>query len=89
MAIGYASDNIVIAQIIGAAAVAVYAIPQKMFSFIEVVASMAVSPLWPAYGEALARGDVRWIRNTFAYTLRLVSILTTFISFFIYAHLGC
>lgn len=63
--IGYNSDNIVIAQVLGAAAVAAYAVPQKLFSFIAMVVGMGISPLWPAYGEAIARGDVAWVRRAF------------------------
>ncbi len=65
IAVGYTSDNIVISQVMGAAAVAVYAVPQKLFSFITQLVSMGTSPLWPAYGEAIARGDVAWVRKVF------------------------
>jgi O-antigen/teichoic acid export membrane protein len=71
--LSYTSDNIVIAQVLGAAAVAVYAVPQKLFSSVSTVVSMAINPLWPAYGEAIARGDVAWVRRTF-----FASLLTTF-----------
>jgi O-antigen/teichoic acid export membrane protein len=63
--VGYTSDNIVIAQVMGAAAVAAYAVPQKLFSFVGMLVSMAITPLWPAYGEAIARGDVAWVRRVF------------------------
>jgi O-antigen/teichoic acid export membrane protein len=33
---------------------------------------MAVGPLWPAYGEAISRGDVRWVRRVFMGSLWLV-----------------
>jgi O-antigen/teichoic acid export membrane protein len=72
VAIGFSSDNIVIAQILGAAAVAIYAVPQKLFSLVATVVSMAMTPLWPAYGEAIACGDVVWVRRVF-----LASIYTT------------
>jgi O-antigen/teichoic acid export membrane protein len=65
MSVGFTSDNIVIAQVLGAAAVAVYAVPQKLFSFISMVVGMGITPLWPAYGEAIARGDVAWVRRVF------------------------
>jgi O-antigen/teichoic acid export membrane protein len=70
--IGYSSDNIVISQILGAAAVAAYAVPQKLFGPISLLVSMAISPLWPAYGEALARGDLSWVRRIFFSSLWLV-----------------
>lgn len=63
--LGFTSDNIVIAQVMGAAAVAAYAVPQKLFSLVSMVAGIAVTPLWPAYGEAIARGDVGWVRRVF------------------------
>jgi O-antigen/teichoic acid export membrane protein len=65
VAVSFTSDNIVIAQVMGAAAVAVYAVPQKLFGFVSMVIGMASAPLWPAYGEAIARGDVDWVRKVF------------------------
>ena len=75
-AVGYTSDNIVIAQVLGAAAVAAYAVPQKLFSVIPMLVSMGIAPLWPAYGEALARGDVAWMRKTFLSSLWLALAIT-------------
>ena len=69
-ALGYTSDNIVIAQVLGAAAVATYAVPQKLFSFVSLIVSMGTTPLWPAYGEAMARGDAAWMRRAFWVSLR-------------------
>lgn len=63
--VSFSSDNIVIAQVMGAAAVAVYAVPQKFFSFTSTLIAIAVMPFWPAYGEALAHGDAPWVRRAF------------------------
>jgi O-antigen/teichoic acid export membrane protein len=71
VAAGYTSDNLVIAQVLGAAAVAAYAVPEKLFSFVAMVVGMGISPLWPAYGEAIARGDVAWVRRVFLGSLRV------------------
>jgi O-antigen/teichoic acid export membrane protein len=57
-------DNIIIAQTLGPEAVTLYAVPMRMFLLVRSVAQMFVGPLWPAYGEALARGDVKWARTT-------------------------
>jgi O-antigen/teichoic acid export membrane protein len=70
-AVSYSSDNIVIAQVLGAVAVAMYAVPQKLFSFVSILVGMGVAPLWPAYGEAIARGDVTWVRRAFLRSLWL------------------
>lgn len=74
--VSYTSDNIVISQIMGAAAVAAYAVPQKLFAFISLVVSIGLVPLWPAYGEAIARGDARWIRNAFRGSIWLTIAFT-------------
>ena len=74
--IAYTSDNIVIAQILGVAAVAAYAVPQKLFGFLSVVVGMAIGPLWPAYSEAISRGDVAWVRRVFFGSLWLVLTIT-------------
>lgn len=71
VAVGFTSDNIVIAQVLGAAAVAAYAVPQKLFSLVAMLVGMGIAPLWPAYGEALARGDVSWVRRVFVGSLWL------------------
>jgi O-antigen/teichoic acid export membrane protein len=71
VAVAYASDNLVIAQILGASAVPAYAVPEKLFSFVALALATVLTPLWPAYGEALARGDVAWVRRTFARSLAL------------------
>lgn len=64
VAVAYTSDSIVIAQVLGASAVAEYAVPEKLFGLISVCVAMVLAPLWPAYGEAIARGDHAWVRRT-------------------------
>jgi O-antigen/teichoic acid export membrane protein len=83
VAVGYTSDNIVIAQVMGTAAVAAYAVPQKLFSFVSSVVSMAITPLWPAYGEAIARGDVDWVRKVFYSSLWLALAVSVFFCTFL------
>lgn len=63
VAIGYQSDNIVIAQVLGAEQVAQYAIPARMFGMISVVGGFALAALWPAYAEAIAREDISWVKK--------------------------
>ncbi len=58
-------DNIIIAQIMDPDAVTRYSIPMRIFILVSTVSAMFVVPLWPAYGESLARGDIGWIRSTF------------------------
>jgi len=63
-ALAYSSDNLIGAHFIGAAAVGDYAIAAKLFNIVAIVVPILLGPLWPAYGEALARGDIAWARRT-------------------------
>lgn len=55
------SDNIVIANVLGAEAVSELAVPVKLFSMASLPVLLVTGPLWPAFGEARARGDAKWI----------------------------
>ena len=63
-AVGFSSDNIVIAQILGPDAVTQYSVPAKLFNVVTMLIVTILSPLWPAYGEALERREFGWIRKT-------------------------
>lgn len=76
MTFSYFSDNIVIAQVLGSAAVPEFAIPARMFGFIGILVGLAMTPLWPAYGEAFSRGDYSWVERTLARSLVLTLVLT-------------
>lgn len=69
--IGFQSDNIIIARILGAEAVAGYDVALKLATVPAMFIGLIVAAQWPAYGEASARGDTDWIRRTFARTIRL------------------
>jgi O-antigen/teichoic acid export membrane protein len=56
-------DPIVITRALGADAVAGYGAMQRLFA-VGLVAQYLVMPLWPAFGEALARRDYEWARLT-------------------------
>lgn len=76
-AVSYSSDSIIIAQILGASAVAEYSVPEKLFSLIGTVLTMMLAPLWPAYGEALARGDRAWVDRMFRRSLMMSIAVAT------------
>jgi O-antigen/teichoic acid export membrane protein len=57
-------DNLIVAQILGQEAVAQLAVPARLFNVAGAVAMIALMPLWPAYGEAIARGDIAWVKRT-------------------------
>lgn len=70
--VGFSSDNIVAARVLGPSAVTQYAVPMKLFSAIPVLLGMFLNPLWPAYGEAIARKDFFWVRSAFKRSILLV-----------------
>jgi len=69
MTIGISTDNLVIAQVLGLDQVALYSVPARLAVYLGTVASMLYLPFWSANGEALARGDVDWVRQN---TLRII-----------------
>jgi O-antigen/teichoic acid export membrane protein len=80
VAVAYASDGFVVAQLLGPQAVAAYAVPEKMFSVVGSILAMMLAPLWPAYGEALARGDHEWVRRTLRRSLLMAVAASAFMS---------
>lgn len=72
-AVVFASDSVFIAHLLGASEVARYAVPEKLFGVISLVVATAVGPLWPAYGEAIASGDIDWVRQALKRSLVLAA----------------
>ena len=68
--IGNSLDNIIIAQILGASAVASYAVTKKIFLVIQ-ISQFIIVPLWPAFIESIARKDFKWAKNTLIKILKL------------------
>jgi O-antigen/teichoic acid export membrane protein len=61
--IAFYSDNLVVAQVLGASMVTGLAVTQRLFS-LATLSQYFISPLWPAFGEAIARKDFAWARKT-------------------------
>jgi len=72
VAVSYSADNFIIARMLGAVKVPEYSIPQRMFALITMISAMLIAPLWPAYGEAISRGDMGWVRRTLGRSLLIV-----------------
>ena len=70
--IAYTLDSIVVASVLGAAQAAVFAIAARLFSLVYGTLSLAGQQMWPAMSEALARGDVEWVRRRFRHSLLAV-----------------
>lgn len=63
-------DTLVVAQLFGASAVGPYAVTYKLYQLV-LIAGLFLQPLWPAFGEALARGDYVWARKAVNLAIRL------------------
>ena len=72
VAVAYTSDQLVVARVVGLDAVPDYAIGARLFGVVTAGAALLVRPLWPAYAEAGAAGDVEWIRSTLHRSIRMV-----------------
>jgi len=70
-AVAYQSDAIIVARVLGPELVPQYAVPMKLFLVIPAVLGFVYAPLWPAYTEALARGEAGWARTTLRRSLAL------------------
>jgi O-antigen/teichoic acid export membrane protein len=64
-AVAFSTDNIVIARVLDARAVTTYAVPFRLFSIVVTTVALALTPLWPAYVDAIERNDTEWIRRMF------------------------
>ena len=65
-------DNVLVLGFLSAEAVIDLSVPMRLFILVQTVNTLLISALWPAYGEAIARGDVAWVRQTYGRALRLV-----------------
>lgn len=74
--VGFSIDPLIVAHVVGPAAVADYSVVYRLFSIPAALAFIAVLPLWPAYREAISRHDIAWVRLTLARSLK-VTILAT------------
>ena len=61
--LGGSLDNIVIARVLGVSAVTGYAVVKRLFMVTQ-INQFLIQPLWPAFGEAMARKDYAWAKRT-------------------------
>lgn len=67
----YASDKVLISQLIGPSSVAQYEIVFKLFGVITLIYSLISAPLWSAYTDAFHRNDIVWIEQTVKTQLKI------------------
>jgi O-antigen/teichoic acid export membrane protein len=77
--IGNSSDNIVLAHTMGATSVAGYEIVKKIFLF-SMFTQFIIQPLWPAFGEAIAKKDYNWASRTLKKAMKLSILIGAIMS---------
>jgi O-antigen/teichoic acid export membrane protein len=71
----FSTDNIIVSHYLGAAEVTPYSVTWRVVSFGSALQVLVFPALWPAYTEAYARGEVEWIRRTYAIAMRITIAL--------------
>ncbi len=66
----FSTDNIIVSHYLGAAAVTPYSVTWRVVGLGSALQVLVFPALWPAYAEAHARGEVEWIRRTYAIAMR-------------------
>jgi O-antigen/teichoic acid export membrane protein len=62
-AVAYFSGPLIVAQVAGAASVEDYAVPMRLFGFLPILLSIALTAAWPTLRSAVLEGDIRWART--------------------------
>lgn len=74
--IAFSSDTVLAGTILGPQAVTDYSIVLRLFAIPAALAAIVTAPLWPAYGEASARGDHAWIGRALRRSVALSAAAT-------------
>ncbi|QQS48757.1 MAG: oligosaccharide flippase family protein [Acidobacteriota bacterium] len=64
-------DLLIVARLFGASEVSVYGTTLRLFMLLGSIQMAFIAPLWPAYGEASTRDDVRWISMTYRRSIKI------------------
>jgi O-antigen/teichoic acid export membrane protein len=65
MIILYQSTNLLISHIDGPEAVTQYNVAYKLLNIISMVYMIILGPLWPAFTDAYAKDDYKWMKNIY------------------------
>lgn len=74
------ADILIVSHYLGSDAVATYSVTQKLFGMPELMIWVFLISLWPAYANARAEADWRWVQSTFNKSLRHLFLLNVPIS---------
>ena len=83
VSLSFASDNIILAKMMGNETVAKYSVITKLFEGILMMIGIIFTPFWPAFGEAKTRGDHSWIKAALGRSMGATLVMTLFASLFV------
>lgn len=72
----FSLDSLIIAHFFGPTEVTQYNLVYRLFQIPNIVFSMWFAAMWPSYAQAIARGEMIWVRKT----LKETTLLTTFLT---------
>lgn len=73
-------DALLVTQFFDASVAGRYSLVDRLFATVAVLQTVFLSPLWPAYGEAIGRGDHAWVRAIIKRSLLLTVTFTAICS---------
>ena len=68
--------QIIISTHFGVASVTLYNLAQRLFNMFAIVQNAFLLPLWPAYADAAAQQDYRWMRKTLVRSVKATFLLS-------------
>jgi O-antigen/teichoic acid export membrane protein len=68
----FSFDNLIVASLLGANVVSDFAVQAQPFIWINGLVGVLLIPLWPAYAEVFATGDIEWARTALIRSVFLV-----------------
>ncbi|QQS36349.1 MAG: MATE family efflux transporter [Ignavibacteriales bacterium] len=86
----FASQNLIITQLLGPEQVTVYNVAYRYFYFIPLIFNVVLTPLWSAYTEAYTKNEMSWIINSIKkihyvwFILSVIVVLMVIASDFVY-----
>ncbi|HTV15198.1 MAG TPA: oligosaccharide flippase family protein [Acidobacteriaceae bacterium] len=81
------SDNLVISHFLSPGQVTPYNVTWRLVNYLTAIQVLVFPALWPAYSEAHAKGDLAWIRTTYA-KYRIITIASLALGCVILAGFG-
>lgn len=78
-------DNLIGSASAGAAAVGDFAVAQRLFGVVGSLVAIVLTPMWPAYGEAIAAGDTAWVRRRLVASMAAAAALSCLASLLLWA----